>query len=142
MKLESIMTNCAHRAGGFSLVEVLAAITIIGVIIFLAIPNIVQIRSDAEDNLAKSRADALNVAVAAYFQAVGPAQAQAIWTNATYNNASSRYQLVSPYLAFAPGDLSAYMPRNYSVTFSNIDPHRHKAALLFSNSLTNRIITY
>jgi prepilin-type N-terminal cleavage/methylation domain-containing protein len=134
------VTTNSQRDTGFSLVEVLAAITIIGVIIFLAIPNIVQIRQDAEENLAKSRADALNIAVAAYFQATGPEQAQGWWTS---NSATSeRYTRVSPYLAFAPAALSSYMPKNYALAFSNTDPHRYKAALIFSNSFTNRSISY
>lgn len=122
--------NSIDRASGnnrlaFSLVELLIVLVILGVILFLAIPNIVQVRSDSEDNLARSRAEALNVAAAAYFQAVGNQTANANW-NSAGNDA--RYTLLSPYLAFAPSNLSNYMPSGYSVTF-NTDPLRQKATL-------------
>lgn len=115
---------------GFSLVELLIVLVILGVVMFLAIPNIVQVRSDSEDNLARSRAEALNMAAAAYFQAVGNQTAAAAWS-AAGNDA--RYALLSSYLAFAPTNLSSYMPSGYSVTFSS-DPLRQKAALQRGNS--------
>lgn len=119
------MKNSPLRAA-FSLVEVLAAVAIIGVITFLAIPNIVRVKQDSEDNLARARADALNVAVAAYFQAVGRNVALSNWTS-TDNN--GRYNLITPYLAYAPGALTNYMPSGYSIVFSTNQPHRVKAVL-------------
>lgn len=110
---------------GFSLVELLIVLVILSVVMFLAIPNIVQVRSDSEDNLARSRSEALNMAAAAYFQAVGNQAATAAWS-AAGNDA--RYTLVSSYLAFAPSTLSSYMPGGYSATFSG-DPLRQKATL-------------
>ncbi len=110
---------------GFSLVEILIVVVVLGVIVFLAIPNIVQIRSDSEDNLARARAEALNVAAAAYFQAVGVQAATSAWQGA---GDEARYVLLSPYLAFAPSTLAAYMPAGYSVSFS-VDPLRTKATL-------------
>lgn len=127
--MNSPLLSNSLRAGksGFSLVEILVVLVILGVVLFLAIPNIVQVRSDSEDNLARSRAEALNVAAAAYFQSVGRQAAVAAWTNAADNEA--RYTLVSPYLAFAPSTLSSYMPTGYSASFSTTDPLRQKAAL-------------
>lgn len=122
-----MMKTHRHPHSAFSLVEVLAAITIIGIVTFLAIPNIVQIKKDGEDGLARARADALNVAVAAYFQAVGPDAAGTAWTAA---NNSNRYNLLAPYLAFAPATLGDYMPGGYSVAFDANQPHRVKATLL------------
>lgn len=116
-----------HGARGFSLVEVLAAVTIIGIVIYLAIPNIVQVRSDAEENLARSRADALNVAAAAFFQARGPTSASNIW--ASSGNDANRYTNLEPYLAFASTNLADYMPEGYTVEFSTNAPHREKAVL-------------
>ena len=111
---------------GFSLVEVLAAVTIIGVITFLAIPNIVRVKQDSEDSLARDRADALNLAAATYFQAVGPDTAASTWSSADNN---ARYQLLAPYLAFAPATLADYMPGGYVVDFDATSPHRIKATL-------------
>lgn len=105
----------------FSLVEVLAAITIIGIITFLAIPNLVRIKEDGERSLAISRAEAMNMALAAFVQANGQAAAVTLWGGA--NDNSSRYTLVKPYLAFAPNSVSDYMPGGYSVTLpASINP--------------------
>lgn len=114
------------QPNAFSLVEVLAAVTIIGVITFLAIPNIVRVKQDSEDSLARARADALNVAVAAYFQAVGRDAALNAWQS---TDNSGRYNLIAPYLAYAPAGLTTYMPSGYSVMFSTNEPHRVKAVL-------------
>lgn len=123
---------------GFSLVEVLAAVTIIGIIVFLAIPNIIQVKQDAEDGLAKSRAEALNVAAAAYFQSAGSQQALATWTDGSHSSSDARYALVRPYLAFAPSTLGAYMPVGYAVEFSSSAPHKDKATLYFTNGSGSR----
>jgi prepilin-type N-terminal cleavage/methylation domain-containing protein len=56
---------------GFSLLELLIVIVVLGVVLYFAFPNIVQMRSDSEANLARARAEMLNLAAAAYFQAVG-----------------------------------------------------------------------
>lgn len=98
----------------FSLVEVLAAIAIIGVITFLAIPNIVRIKEDGEQSLAIARAEALNMATASYVQANGSAAATSGWSGAADNQA--RYTLLTPYMAFAPTQISTYMPGGYSAT--------------------------
>jgi prepilin-type N-terminal cleavage/methylation domain-containing protein len=98
----------------FSLVEVLAAVALIGIITFLALPNIVRIKTDSEESLAISRAEAINLSVASYIQAHGQANAIAGWAAAT--TPASRYALLAPYLAYAPAAFTDYMPGGYSVT--------------------------
>lgn len=119
--------RCQHPLPkAFSLVEMLIVLVILGIIVFLAVPNIVQLRRDSEDNLARSRAEALNVAAAAFFQAAGTQSAASAWLSAGGDEA--RYALVAPYLAFAPESLAAFMPPGYSAGFSS-DPLRVKATL-------------
>lgn len=106
---------------GFSLVEVLAAITIIGIVTFLAIPNIVRIKQDGEENLARARAETLNMAIATYVQAVGTNVAQSNWAAAANDNA--RYLLISPYIAFAETNLTLFTPGGYTNTLpTSISP--------------------
>jgi prepilin-type N-terminal cleavage/methylation domain-containing protein len=108
-----------HRA--FSLVEVLAAITIIGIITFLAVPNIVRVKQDGEDNLARARAEALNMAMAAYVQAVGTNTAQGNWAAA--GNDDARYLLIRQYIAFSETTRTLYTPNGYTNTLpSAISP--------------------
>lgn len=117
---------------GFSLIEVLAAVAIIGIITFLALPNIVTLKQDAEVDLAISRAEAANMAIAAYVQANGQPTAVTNWGSASTNQA--RWVLISPFLAFAPTDVGDFMPSGYTLTLpSTINPLT-KAGLSDPNS--------
>ena len=107
-------TNICIKRRGFSLVEGLAAVAIIGIITFLAIPNIVAVKQDSETNMAISRAEALNIAMVSYVQANGHENASDYWGQQV--NAQGRYALLSSYLAFAPSNLFEYMPSGYQIT--------------------------
>lgn len=119
-----------QRDRGFSLLELLIVIVVLGVVLYFAFPNIVQMRSDSEANLARARAEMLNLAAAAYFQAVGDrATARANWAAAGSDDA--RYEnLLRPYIAFPAASLSAFMPSSdYTVVFDPTDPLLNKAQL-------------
>ncbi|GAB4183445.1 MAG: hypothetical protein Fur0032_24400 [Terrimicrobiaceae bacterium] len=121
----------------FSLVEVLAAIAIIGVITFMAIPNIIQIKQDSEDDLARSRAESLNLAIASFVQNRGWSSATNEWQNAS--TADARYGLIQPYLAFSETNLTAFMPSGYSVTFPAATDLLKSKVLLYGPSSTNNM---
>ncbi|MCB1229607.1 MAG: type II secretion system protein [Verrucomicrobiae bacterium] len=93
--------------------EVLAAVGIIGIIAFLALPNIIAIKQDSERNLAISRAEAINMAVASYVQSKGRTTAITDW--GTLANDNERYTALAPYLAFAPDAFSDYQPGGFSI---------------------------
>lgn len=123
-----------HTARGFSLVELLVVLAVLAIILYVAFPNIVQVKSDSELNLAKARAEALNLGAAAYYQALGTTAAATAWSGKT---SEQRYQLVKAYLAFPQATLSNFMPSaDYTVTFDATEPHRKKATLLGPNSAT------
>ncbi len=100
---------------GFSLVEMMACVSIIGIIAFMAIPSVTRMRGDSERNLAIARAESLNLAQASYIQVRGRTQAALDWAAAS--SSDSKYTLLRPYLSFAETTLSTYMPSGYSVTF-------------------------
>ncbi|MDB6006054.1 MAG: hypothetical protein JWR15_3041 [Prosthecobacter sp.] len=100
---------------GFSLVEMMACVSIIGIIAFMAIPSVTRMRGDSERNLAIARAESLNLAQASYIQVRGRTQAALDWTAAS--SSDTKYALLRPYLSFAEATLTAYMPSGYSVTF-------------------------
>jgi prepilin-type N-terminal cleavage/methylation domain-containing protein len=113
------MSNLGFRA--FSLVEVLAAVAIIGIITFLAMPNIVAVKQDSETNLAISRAEALNIALVTLLQSNGRENVAEYWEKSTTNQ--DRYALLASYLAFAPANLDQYMPLGYRIDIPNgIEP--------------------
>lgn len=101
---------------GFSLVEALATVAIIGIITFLALPNIVKMRRDAERNMAIARAEAFNLGVAAYVQGKGVDKAAQEWGSAT---TTARFGFVRPYLAFAPERLQDYISDPYSLNLAD-----------------------
>lgn len=109
------MTTTRLRNGfqAFSLVEVLAAVSIIGIIAFLAIPNIVAIKQDSERNLAISRAEAVNMAIVSYMQSNGKATVAPSWPGL---DDQQRYTLLIPYLSFAPANLTDFIPAGYGIT--------------------------
>jgi len=120
-----------QKAIAFSLVEVLAAITIIGVVVFLAVPNIIQIREDSEENLATARAASLDVAISSFIQANGRASANTLWSG---TNNAGRYNLLLPYLGFAEGSLSAFEPNGYDFTLpASISPPTKTAVSASTN---------
>ncbi|MBE2282240.1 MAG: type II secretion system protein [Prosthecobacter sp.] len=100
---------------GFSLVEMMACVSIIGIIAFMAIPSVTRMRSDSERNLAIARAEALNLAQASYIQVNGRTQAALNW--AASSSAEAKYTLLRPYLSFSETTLAAFMPSGYAVTF-------------------------
>lgn len=122
-------TKILSRAG-FSLLELLVVIVVLGVVLYFAFPNIVQMRSDSEASLARARAEMLNLAVAAYFQSVGDrTTAKANW--AAKGSDDARYtDLLKPYIAFPTASLSSFMPSSdYTVVFDPNDPLLNKAQL-------------
>jgi prepilin-type N-terminal cleavage/methylation domain-containing protein len=97
----------------FSLVEMLVTITIIGTVSFIALPRVTAIQKDAETNLAISRAEALNMAIASYKQIRGATTATTAWDTA--GNSASRYLLLKNYLGYAEPTLAEYEPDGYSI---------------------------
>jgi len=115
MTERSTMKHPASKSRrGFSLVEMMACVSIIGIVAFLAIPSVTRMRSDSERNLAISRAEALNLAQATLIQVRGRTQAGLDWTGAASNEA--KFNLLRPYLSYAENTLSLYMPSGYTVT--------------------------
>jgi type II secretory pathway pseudopilin PulG len=97
------------------MIELLAAVAIMGVIAFMAIPSVTKMRADSERNLMISRAEALNIAQASFIQAEGRSRAEQQWVAAGSN--AARYTLIRKYLAFSETTLTRYIPAPYVIQF-------------------------
>lgn len=120
-------TSLSPSRRGFSLVEMMASVAIIGVIAFLAIPSVTKMREDSERNLAIARAEALNVAMSTFIQVNGRSQAQTLW--ASKATADDKYTLIDDYLSYAETSLSSFMPSGYTVTFDPTITNMKKSRL-------------
>ncbi len=100
----------------FSMVELLAAVAIMGVIAFIAIPSVTKMRGDSERNLAIARTEALNIATVSFIQARGRTVAELEWNGA--GTAAAKYNLIKSYLAFGEDTLTRYMPTGYTVNYT------------------------
>ncbi len=127
MKPFRLFRSESRRRWGFSLVEMMACVSIIGIIAFLAIPSITRMRNDAEKNLAIGRAEALNMAQATLIQVRGRTQAGIDWTAASGNDA--KYTLLRPYLSYSETTLTAFLPAGYTITFPSSINTMNKIAL-------------
>ncbi len=106
----------SRRRFGFSMVEMIACVSIIGIIAFLAIPSITRMRGDSERNLAIARAEALNLSMSTYMQVVGRTQASVNWGGVGTPSAT-RYNLLRPYLAYSESTLDGFLPTQYGIVF-------------------------
>lgn len=120
---------------GFSLVEMMACVSIIGIIAFMAIPSVTRMRGDSERNLAIARAESLNLAQASYIQVRGRTQAALEWAAASTPDA--KYQLLRNYLSFAEPTLSLYLPSGYSVAFPPLITSMTKVSLTSPTGVIN-----
>lgn len=138
--MKSDLTHSAKRPArcGFSLVEMLASVAIIGIIAFLAIPSVSRMREDSERNLAIARAESLNVAQATMVQMKGRTTAQQDWTNA--GNDDARYLLLAPYLSYAETSRALYMPSGYTIQFDPSIVNMKKVRLFDPGSIPPEIL--
>ena len=101
----------------FSLVEVLAAVAIIGIIVFLALPNVIQAKRDTEEQMVITRAEALNMSISSFITANGRSNAGALWTGTN----AARYLIIKGYMAYAPTILTDYQPSGYTFEFGTLE---------------------
>lgn len=116
---------------GFSMVEMIACVAILGIISFLAIPSLTRMRGESERNLAIARAEALNMGMSTYLQVVGRSQAAVNWGSAapstTENN--RRYLLIQPYVAYSESSLTLFLPQGYIINLPSSITAMTKAEL-------------
>lgn len=131
----SLTSKTSRFKAAFSMVELLAAVAIMGIIAFMAIPSVTKMRSDAERNLAISRVESLNIAMASFVQAEGRSRAENQWQSASN---AAKYTLLRPYLAFAEDTIGRFMPSGYSANFGTSVVALQKTTLIGPGNVTIR----
>lgn len=131
----SLTYKTSRFKAAFSMVELLAAVAIMGIIAFMAIPSVTKMRSDAERNLAISRVESLNIAMASFVQAEGRSRAENQWQSASN---AAKYTLLRPYLAFAEDTIGRFMPSGYSANFGTSVVALQKTTLIGPGNVTIR----
>ena len=131
----SLTSKTSRSKAAFSMVELLAAVAIMGIIAFMAIPSVTKMRSDAERNLAISRVESLNIAMASFVQAEGRSRAENQWQSASN---AAKYTLLRPYLAFAEDTIGRFMPSGYSANFGTSVVALQKTTLIGPGNVTIR----
>ncbi|MCX6854407.1 MAG: prepilin-type N-terminal cleavage/methylation domain-containing protein [Verrucomicrobia bacterium] len=122
---------------GFSMVEMIACVAILGIISFLAIPSLTRMRGESERNLAIARAESLNMAMSTYLQVVGRSQAAVNWGSALPSSTenSRRYILIQPYIAYSESSLALFFPQGYIVNLPRSITAMTKTELRDPNSI-------
>ena len=131
----SLNSKTSRFKAAFSMVELLAAVAIMGIIAFMAIPSVTKMRSDAERNLAISRVESLNIAMASFVQAEGRSRAENQWQSASN---AAKYTLLRPYLAFAEDTIGRFMPSGYSANFGTSVVSLQQTTLIGPGNVTIR----
>ena len=131
----SLNSKTSRFKAAFSMVELLAAVAIMGIIAFMAIPSVTKMRSDGERNLAISRVESLNIAMASFVQAEGRSRAENQWQSASN---AAKYNLLRPYLAFAEDTIGRFMPSGYSANFGTSVVALQKTTLIGPGNVTIR----
>ena len=131
----SLTSKTSRSKAAFSMVELLAAVAIMGIIAFMAIPSVTKMRSDGERNLAISRVESLNIAMASFVQAEGRSRAENQWQSASN---AAKYTLLRPYLAFAEDTIGRFMPSGYSANFGTSVVALQKTTLIGPGNVTIR----
>jgi hypothetical protein len=72
-----------------------------------------EAKAEQTRHLAIARAEAVNMAIVCFVQAKGRKNAADLW--ATARTQEKRYAYLGPYLAFAPTEMSQYMPEGYAL---------------------------
>jgi prepilin-type N-terminal cleavage/methylation domain-containing protein len=99
---------------GFSLIEILIGIVVVGIMLMIALPKSSSIKANTEDQAMKLRAVAFGNAKTEFLRDAGTTNAASAWSGAA--NDQARYELIMPYLGYPPSDLSDYTLMGYSIS--------------------------
>lgn len=105
--------------GGFSLLELLIVVALLGTLATIVLPSVMGARDAALRQRSIARAEALNLAQVRLKLATADAAKQ--WSAAGTD--AARYLLLAPYLSYAPATLALYDDADdpYGYTFGTLD---------------------
>jgi prepilin-type N-terminal cleavage/methylation domain-containing protein len=101
---------------GFTFLEILLTLVIMGYMYFALAPNSANTKNAAEVSLMKTRASSLNYAQTEFVAANGTNNAVTLWQ--AQANDDARYLLLTPYLQYPPTTLETFELNGFSFTFA------------------------
>ena len=90
----------------------------------------------ANEKFAVGRAEALNASISQFVHENGRTVAQEVWNRKTN---AERYDLVKPYLAYAPGSIAEYQPAGFTYTFPAKPDSRVEITRLDKNGMATPV---
>lgn len=121
---------------GFTLIELVLALSLAGLLTWLIVPGYAGLKSAADDDTAIARACMLQAAKTAYLRDSGQA-AYGAWLAAVDN--ADKYHLLKPYIGIARGyaTLDEFSPEGYSFAINALD-----VKVAITRTTTGTAITY
>lgn len=105
---------------GFTLLEIVVAVFLVGILATLAVRNLSAAKSSSEEQSMRQKAVELNNYMGEYITSQSVRRAVTKWSGKSNDE---RYQLLRPFMQFSNETLDKYVLDGYSVTFPD-DPRQ------------------
>lgn len=116
------------KRSGFSIVQILIGLVIMGIMSFMIVSNIPAIKRKSEDSSMRGKAHQLNTAISNYMSDHSVRAAIIGWRD---KQPEERYALIRKYLGYAPENLSEYIVEGYTVEFPS-DPRSQEGVKIYT----------
>jgi prepilin-type N-terminal cleavage/methylation domain-containing protein len=106
---------------GFTLIEILVVLTIIGIVTAIGVTATNRLRQEATTHMLEARLKQLNIAKGQFIAEWGRIEAELTWAdpdrdgNTAETTAQDRYHLLKRYINRPPSTLAEYTPRDCTI---------------------------
>lgn len=101
------------KTKGYTLVEILVVLTIIGMLVLTALPNVLKTKTSGEIESAKLARGMIHQAMSGYLGSLSRRDAETTWTAMTEEQ---RYNALKRFLSYPPTTIAGITPQGYTIT--------------------------